>query len=40
MKNNKYTKPQMQVVKLNHYKPLLTMSEDISKTGYNYGEFD
>ena len=30
----------MQVVKLNHYKPLLTMSEDISKTGYNYGEFD
>ena len=40
MKKNKYTKPQILVVKLNHYNPLLMMSENTGKTDYNNGEFD
>ena len=40
MKKDKYTKPQIQVVKLNHCKPLLMMSENTGDTEYNHGEFD
>lgn len=40
MKKDKYTKPQIQVVKLNCYKPLLMMSESTNEIDYNYGEFE